>query len=236
MSSRANGHAPWPNGMEESDSVLSWAYPPVGSPPTARQGPHRPGSSSKHRHGKRSIPAYSSRESVSSTHSMGVGLCLAGLAGHSLCEGWGAASATVSGGAGTASIALPLYMTGALKGAAAGILAGVIGRQKAVQSGLIGASIAGLMPLAAIVSLAQAPLSDVPAKFRIDPSGITSKASASVAGALLVFSLQILMPMANRTHKQSSVKGFLSGAACAGAVFGLRGAFCMLAAFCIPAP
>lgn len=236
MSSHANGHAPWANGTEESNSVLSWAYPPVGSPPTARQGPPQPGSISKQRHGKRSIPAYSSRESVSSTHLVGVGLCLAGLAGHSLCEGWGAASATVSGAAGTASIALPLYMTGTLKGAAAGILAGVVCRQKAVQSGLVGASIAGLMPVAAIVSLAQAPLGDVPAGFRTDPSGITSKVAASVAGALLVLSLRILMPIANRTHKQSSVKGLLSGAACAGVVFGLRGAICMLAALCIPAP
>lgn len=167
---------------------------------------------------------------------MGVGLCFAGLAGHSLCEGWDAASATVSGSAGAASIALPLYMTGTLKGAVAGILAGVICRQRPLQSGLVGAVIAGLVPMAALVSLAQVSLDDVPAGFRTDPSGMTSKVAASVAGALLVLSLQVLTPIANRTHKQSSVKGFVSGAAGAGIGFGVRCAICMLAGFCIHDP
>ena len=168
---------------------------------------------------------------------MGAGLCLAGLAGHSVCEGWVAASTIVSNNStSAASIALPLYMTGTLKAAAAGILAGVVCKQTPTRSGLVGVAIAVLMPLAATVSLAQAPLGDIPAGFSTDPSGIVSKAVASVGGGLLVLSLQIMAPIATRTHKQSSLKGLLSGAVCAGVVFGLRGAGCMLSAFCIHEP
>lgn len=196
----------------------------------------RPGSSSKHRHTKRSIPAYSSREPVSSTLVMGAGLCLAGLTGHSICEGWNAAVTIASGNAGSSSVALPLYMTGTLRSAAAGILAGVVCKQTPVRTGLVAASIAVLMPIAATVSLAQVPLNDIPDGFRIDPSGITSKAMASVAGALLILSLQIMAPIATRSQSQSSVKGLLSGAACATIVYGVRGAICIISALCIHAP
>ena len=236
MGSHANGHAPWLNGSEGSNSVLSTVYPPAGSPPSTQGVGPRPGSASKHRHTKRSIPAYSAREPLSSTHAMGAGLCLAGLAGHSICEGWNAAITIASGSAASASIALPLYMTGTLKGVAAGILAGVVCKQTPLRTGLVAASTAVLMPVAATVSLAQVPLDDISAGFLIDPSDITSKAVASVAGALLVLSLQIIAPLATRTHSQSSVKGLLSGAACAGVVFGVRGAICMVSALCIHAP
>ena len=167
---------------------------------------------------------------------MGAGLCLAGLAGHSVCEGWNAALIIASGNAGAATISLPLYMTGTLKGAAAGILAGVVCKQTPMRTGSVAASIAVLMPVAATVSLAQIPLDDIPAGFLIDPSDITSKAVASVAGALLVLSLQIMVPIATRTHSQSGVKGLLSGAVCAGLVFGVRGAICMVSALCVHAP
>ena len=236
LSSHANGHAPWLNGTDGSNSVLSTVYPPAGSPPSIQGVGLRPGSASKHRHSKRSIPAYSSREPVSSTHMMGAGLCLAGLAGHSICEGWNAASSIASGDAGVATIALPLYMTGTLKGAAASILAGVVCKQTPMRTGFVAASTVMLMPVATIVSLARVPLHDIPVGFLIDPSGITSKAVASVAGALLVLSVQIMAPIATRTHSQSGVKGLLSGAVCAGLVFGLRGAICMVSALCIHAP
>ena len=173
---------------------------------------------------------------MSSTLVIGAGLCLAGLTGHSICEGWNAAVTIASGNAGSTSIALPLYMTGTLKGAAAGILAGVACKQTPVRTGLVAASIAVLMPVAAIVSLAQVPLNEVPNGFVIDPSGITSKAVASVAGALLVLSLQIMAPIATRSRSQSGVKGLLCGAACASIVFGVRGAICMVSALCIHAP
>ena len=167
---------------------------------------------------------------------MGAWLCLAGLAGHSICEGWDAAFTIASGNAWAASIALPLYLTGTLKGAAAGILAGVVCKQTLMRTGLVAASTVVLMPVAAILSLAQVPLHDIPVGFLIDPSGITSKTVASVAGALLVLSLQIMAPIATRTHSQSSVKGLLSGAACAGIVFGVRGVICMISALCVHAP
>ena len=236
MSSHANGQAPWSDGTEGSNSVLSTVYPPAGSPASTQGVGRHPGSASKHRHSKRSVPAYSSREPVGGTHVMGAGLCLAGLAGHSICEGWDAVFTIASGNAGAASIALPLYMTGTLKGAAAGILAGVVCKQTPMRTSLVAASTAMLMPVAATVSLAQIPLDNIPTGFLIDPSGITSIAVASVAGALLVLSLQIMAPIATRIHAPSSVKGLLSGAACAGVLFGVRGAICMVSSLCIHAP
>lgn len=173
---------------------------------------------------------------MSSTLVMGAGLCLAGLTGHGICEGWNAAGTIASGSAGSSSIALPLYMTGTLKGAAAGILAGVVCKQTAMRSGLVAASVALLTPIAATVSLAQVPLNDIPNGFLIDPSGITSKAVALVGGALLVLSLQVMAPIATRSQSHSSVKGLLSGVACASIVFGVRGAICMLSTLCIHAP
>lgn len=167
---------------------------------------------------------------------MGAGLCLAGLTGHSICEGWNAAVTIASGSAGSTSIALPLYMSSTLKGAAAGILAGVVCKQTPLRTGLVTASIAVLMPIAATVSLAQVPLNDIPDGILVDPSGITSKAMASVAGALVVLSLQVMAPIATRSQSQSSVKGLLCGAACASIVFGVRGAICMVSALCIHAP
>lgn len=167
---------------------------------------------------------------------MGAGLCLAGLTGHSICEGWNAAVTIASGNAGSTSIALPLYMTSTLKGAAAGILAGVVCKQTPVRTGLVAASVAVLTPLAAIVSLAQVPLDDIHDGFLIDPSGITSKAVAAVAGALLVLSLQVMAPIATQSQSQSSVKGLLCGAACASIVYGVRAAICMISALCIHAP
>lgn len=229
----ANGYSLSPHAQEESNSVLSWAYPPVGSPPAAKGEPHRPGSASKHRHAKHSVPAYGAGDHVNGAHLLGAGLCLAGLAGHSICEGWGAAYAIVSDGSGAQHVALPLYMTSALKGAAASVLAGALCKQTSVQGVVVSAAIAALMPTAALICLAQVPLGDVPASFLWDPSAVTEKATTAIAGALLVLSLQVLMPIATRTHRQSSLKGLFSGAACAGVVFAVKGFLCMISVFCI---
>ena len=233
MNGYANGYTSLPYAKEESNSVLSWAYPPVGSPPGADKEPHRPGSTSKHRHSKHGVPAYGAGERGNGAPLLGAGLCLAGLAGHSICEGWGVAHAVVSDVSGTQTVVLPLYMTSALKGGAAGILAGALCKQTSMQGAVVGASIAALMPAAALISLAQVPLGDVPTGFLLDPSAVTEKATAAIAGALLIFAVQVLMPIATRTHRQSSLKGLLSGAACAGGVFAIKGFLCMISVTCI---
>ena len=231
MNGHTSGLASSPHATEQSNSVLSWAYPPM-STPSSKQGP-RPGSASKHKHSSHAVSAYGTRDINSSLHCMGAGLCLAGLAGHSVCEGWGAACAAVSDSSGAANVALPLYMTGALKGATGSILAGALYEQTSRRGAIVGASIAVLMPVAALLSLAQHPLHNIHDTFVFDPLSMTDKATAAVAGSLLTLSLHVLMPIASRIHRQSGLKGLLCGAACAGILYAIRGFLCMVSTYCI---
>ena len=225
---RLNGYADGPETSPrptyESNGVLSWAYPPVGSPP-------RPSSASKTRHSM--VAAYGTAEKAPSIHYMAAGLSLAALAGHSAVEGWSAADAMVSEAAAVSSMAVPLYLTGTLKGAAAGILAGVFCKHRSVLAAAIASTVAMVMPVAALITLSQVPLGSIPDSFVLDASGVTSKAAAATSGALLVMSLQVLAPIATRLHQQASLKGLFAGAACAGLTFGLRGFLCMVSVYCI---
>jgi len=229
---RLNGHANGPDtpphSTAESNGVLSWAYPSVGGTPP------RPGSASKTRHGKHSmVAAYGTADTVPSLHYMAAGFSLAALAVHGVTEGWNVASGMVSDGTAVSNVAVPLYLTGALKGAAASILAGVFCKQRSVHAGIAGAIIASSGPAAALVTLAQVPLGSVPKDFVLDASGLTSKAISAISGALLVLALHILTPIASQIHQQASLKGLLSGACCACLLFALRGLLCGVSQYCI---
>jgi len=229
---RLNGHANGPDtpphSTAESNGVLSWAYPSVGGTPP------RPGSASKTRHGKHSmVAAYGTADTVPSLHYMAAGFSLAALAVHGVTEGWNVAGGMVSDGTAVSNVAVPLYLTGALKGAAASILAGVFCKQRSVHAGIAGAIIASSGPAAALVTLAQVPLGSVPKDFVLDASGLTSKAISAISGALLVLALHILTPIASQIHQQASLKGLLSGACCACLLFALRGLLCGVSQYCI---
>ena len=218
---RLNGHANGPDTpprpTAESNGVLSWAYPSGG-------GTHpRPGSASKTRHGKHSmVAAYGTADTAPSIHYMAAGFSLAALAVHGVTEGRSVAGGMVSDGTAVSNVAVPLYLTGALKGTAASVLAGVYCKQRPVQAGIAGAIIASFGPTAALVTLAQVPLGSIPKDFVLDTSGLTSKALSATSGALLVLALHVLTPIASQFHQQASLKGLSSGACCACLLFALR--------------
>ena len=229
---RLNGHAKGPHTPPrptiESNGVLTWAYPSAGGPPT------RPGSASKTRHTKHGvIAAYGAADTVPSIHYMAAGLSLAALALHGVTEGWNAAEVMVSDGVAVSSVAVPLCLTGIVKGAAAGILASVFCRQRPLQAGLAAAVVAMFAPIAALVTLAQTPLGRISDAFVLDASGLTSKATAATLGALLTQALLVLTPIASRIHQQASLKGLFSGAACAGVLLAARGLLCVVSPYCI---
>ncbi len=85
---------------------------------------------------------------------MAAGFC---LAVRDVMEGWNVAGGIVSDGTAVANVAVPLYLTGALKGAAASILAGVFCKQRSVHAGIAGAIVATFGLTAALVTLAQVP-------------------------------------------------------------------------------
>ena len=153
MVCRLNGHANGPDTpprpTTQSKGVLSGAYPSVG-------GTHpRPGSASKTRHGKHSmVAAYGTADTAPSIHCMAAGFC---LAVRDVMEGWNVAGGIVSDGTAVANVAVPLYLTGALKGAAASILAGVFCKQRSVHAGIAGEIVATFGLTAALVTLAQVP-------------------------------------------------------------------------------
>lgn len=232
QSDRLNGHANGPDTPPrptiESNGVLGWAYPSV------RNTPPRPGSASKTRHGKHSmVAAYATADTAPSIHYMAAGFSLAALAVHGVTEGWNVAGGMVSDGTAVSNMAVPLYLTGALKGAAASILAGLFCKQRSVHAGIAGAIIASFGPTAALVTLAQVPLGSIPKDFVLDTSGLTSKAISAISGALLVLALHVLMPIASQIHQQASLKGLLSGACCACLFFALRGLLCGVSQYCI---
>ena len=112
---RLNGHANGPDTRPrpttESSGVLSWAYPSVGGTPP------RPGSASKTRHGKHSmVAAYGTADTAPSIHYMAAGFSLAAVAVHGISGGWSVAGGMVSDGTAVSNVAVPLYLTEALKG------------------------------------------------------------------------------------------------------------------------
>ncbi|KAL0028249.1 hypothetical protein WJX79_004244 [Trebouxia sp. C0005] len=134
QSDRLNGHANGPDTpprpTTESNGVLSWAYPSVGGTLP------RPGSASKTRQGKHSmVAAYGTADIAPSIHYMAAGFSLAALAVHGVTEGWSVAGGMVSDGTAVSNVAVPLYLTGVLKGAAASVLAGHIVHINGVQNG-----------------------------------------------------------------------------------------------------
>lgn len=179
------------------------------------------------------IAAYGTADTVPSIHYMAAGLSVAALAVHGVTEGWNAAEVIVSDGAAVSTVAIPLCLTATLKGAAAGILAGVFCKQRPLQAGMAGAVVSMFAPVAALVSLAQTPLGRLPDAFVLDASGLTSKATAATLGALSTLALLVLTPTASRVHQQASLKGLFSGAACAGVLFALRGLLCFVSPYCI---
>ena len=217
-----------PNG--DSSSVLSDAYPSKGSS-------QRPGSASKSRHGRQSmVAAYGTSDKSPSIHFLAAALSLAALAGHSLTEGWVAASGVVSNKQAVSYVAVPIYLTGILKGAAAGILTGVFCKRNAMQAGTVAAIVVMSTPMAALVSLAQVPLGSKAVQhstFMLYGQGVISKWIAGVAGALLFLSLSVLTQIASRVNQAASVKGLLAGVACAGLVFAVRGLLCATSPYCM---
>ncbi len=179
------------------------------------------------------VAAYGTADTVPGTHYLAAGLSLAALAMHSITEGWIAAGSVVSDNAAVSTLAVPLYLTGMLKGAAAGILAGVFCKQRPFQAGVVGAVVSVFTLAAALVTLGQVPLGSISEGFVLDASAVTSKAAAAISGALLVLALQVLTPIASQLHQQASVKGLLSGAACAGLLFAFRGFLCIVSLYCI---
>ena len=232
MVCRLNGHANGPDTpprpTTQSNGVLSGAYPSVGGTL-----PH-PGSASNTRHGKHSmVAAYGTAATAPSIHYMAAGFSLAALAMHGVTEGWNVAGGMVSDATTVSYMAVPWYLTGALKGAAASILAGVFCKQRPVHAGVAGAIIASSGPAAALVTLAQVPLGSIPKELVLDASGLTSKAISSISGALLVLTLHVLTPIASEIHQQASLKGLSSGACCACLLFPLRGFLRGVSQYCI---
>lgn len=221
------------NGLEtppkhQQGSVLSWAYPQASS--------HRPESNSKTRQPARHgiAAAYASNPASPGTRTLGAGLAILALALHSICEGWTAALAIV-GDMDAATMALPLFLTGALKAAAVSILAALVYKQTTSRAVLAGSCIAVLTPVAALLRLARVPLGSLPPQFVLDAPGVTGKLTAATAGAMLVLGVQVLTPIAVKLHGQASMKGLFSGVTCGVVVLGLRGGLCMVSSYCIHA-
>ena len=153
-----------------------------------------------------------------------------------MTEGWVAASGVVSNKQAVSYVAVPMYLTGILKGAVAGILAGVFCNRKPMQSGTVAAVVTMCMPVAALVLLAQVPLGSQAVKhrtFMLYGHDVISKAIAGMAGALFFLSLSALTQIASRVNQAASVKGLLAGAACTGLVFAVRGLLCATSHYCI---
>ena len=212
---------------QQQGSVLSWAYPQA-------EHQHRPESASKTRQAGRHgvAAAYGDNPASPGMRMLGAGLALLALGLHSICEGWTVALAVVQD-VNVSTLALPLYLTGALKAAAVSILGAQVYKQTTSRAVLAGASVVVLTPIAALLRLARVPLDSIPPGLVLDPPGLTSKLTAATAGALLVLGVQVLTPMAIKLHRQAGIKGLLSGVACAVVIFGLRGVMCILSPYCV---
>ena len=196
----------------------------MGTPPC-------PGSASKTRHGKHSmVAAYGTADTAPSIHYMAAGFSLAALAVHGVTEGWNVAGGMVPDGTAVSDVAVPLYLTGPLKGAAA---SSVFCKQGSVHAGIAGAIVASFGPTAALVTLAQVPLGSIPKDFVLDASGLTSKAISAISVALFVLALHVLTPIASQIHQRTSLKGLLSGTCCACLLFALRGLLRGVSQYCI---
>lgn len=209
--------------------MLSWAYPQADHPP------QRPASSSKTRQaGKHSkASAYGDSVTPSGMRMLGAIFAILTLGLHSICEGWTVALA-VADGTDVSTVLVPLCLTGALKAAAVSILAALVYKQTTMRAVTAGSFIALLAPMAALLRLARVPLgSALPVPYEVDASGVTSKAVAVTAGAMLTLGIQVLTPMATKLHRQAGLKGLFSGLACGLLVFGLRGVLCILSSACL---
>ena len=175
------------------------------------------------------VAAYGTGDTAPSIHYMAAGFS---LAVNGVTEGWNVAGGIVSDGTAVTNVAVPLYLTGALKGAAASILAGMFCKQRSVHAGIAGAIIASFGPTAGLVTLAQVLLGSIPKDFVLDTSGLTSKAISAISGALFVLPLHVLTPIASQIHHQASPKGLLSGSCCACLLFALRGLLCGVSQCC----
>ena len=158
------------------------------------------------------VAAYGTADTAPSIHYMAAGFSLAALAVHGVTEGWNVAGGMVPDGTAVSDVAVPLYLTGPLKGAAA---SSVFCKQGSVHAGIAGAIVASFGPTAALVTLAQVPLGSIPKDFVLDASGLTSKAISAISVALFVLALHVLTPIASQIHQRTSLKGLLSGTCCA---------------------
>ena len=89
------------------------------------------------------VAAYGTAGTAPSIHYMAAGFSLAALAVHGVTEGSSVAGGmSLTDGTAVSNVAVPLYLTGALKGAAA---SSVFCKQRSVHAGIAGAIVASFL-------------------------------------------------------------------------------------------